>query len=106
MTLQRESAPRPDGDSAVIVELYTSAFCGACHAARSVLERVAELVPSVEIRELDVAFRPVDAEAAGIRMTPTVVVRRGNGDVVFRAEGAPSLPQALAALALAMPPVP
>ncbi|PPG16903.1 hypothetical protein C5C74_11480, partial [Rathayibacter sp. AY1E8] len=72
----------------MIVELYTSAFCGACHAARSVLERAAELVPAAEIRERDVAFHPVEAEAAGIRSTPTVVVRDTAGEVVFRAEGA------------------
>ncbi|PPG23912.1 thioredoxin, partial [Rathayibacter sp. AY1E8] len=48
-------------------------------------------------------FHPVEAEAAGIRSTPTVVVRDTAGEVVFRAEGAPSLPQALAALALALP---
>ncbi|AND15180.1 thioredoxin [Rathayibacter tritici] len=87
----------------MIVEFYTSAFCGACHAARSVLERAAELVPAAEIREYDVAFHPVEAEAADIRSTPTVVVRDSTGDIVFRAEGAPSLPQALAALALALP---
>ncbi|WP_249028160.1 hypothetical protein [Rathayibacter tritici] len=49
------------------------------------------------------AFHPVEAEAADIRSTPTVVVRDSTGDIVFRAEGAPSLPQALAALALALP---
>ncbi|QHC65120.1 glutaredoxin domain-containing protein [Rathayibacter oskolensis] len=89
----------------MIIELYTSAFCGACHAARAVLERAVELVPSAEIRELDVAFHPVEAEAAGVRSTPTVVVRSAEGTAVFRAEGAPSLPQALSALALALPPV-
>lgn len=87
----------------MIVEFYTSAFCGACHAARSVLERASELVPAVEIRECDVAFDPSAAEAAAIRSTPTVIVRRSDGDVVFRAEGVPSLPQALTALALAVP---
>lgn len=87
----------------MIVEFYTSAFCGACHAARSVLERASELVPAAEIREFDVAFRPAAAEAAAIRSTPTVIVRSNDGEVVFRAEGAPSLPQALTALALAVP---
>ncbi|SMH49224.1 Glutaredoxin [Rathayibacter oskolensis] len=87
----------------MIVELYTSAFCGACHAARSVLERAAELVPAAEIREFDVAFESSRAETAGIRSTPTVIVRGSAGEPVFRAEGAPSLPQALSALALALP---
>ncbi|KQQ06096.1 MULTISPECIES: glutaredoxin family protein [unclassified Rathayibacter] len=89
----------------MIIELYTSAFCGACNAARSVLERAAELVPSAEIRESDVAFHPAEAEVADIRSTPTVIVRNAEGTAVFRAEGAPSLPQALSALALALPAV-
>ncbi|WP_367948669.1 thioredoxin family protein [Rathayibacter sp. VKM Ac-2857] len=93
---------QPGVVSPVIVELYTSAFCGACNAARSVLERAAELVPAAEIREFDVAFAPDAAEAADIRSTPTVVVRDADGRAVFRAEGAPSLPQALSALALAV----
>lgn len=87
----------------MIVELYTSAFCGACHAARAVLERAVELVPAAELREYDVAFRPDEAEAEHIRSTPTVVVRAADGRAVFRAEGAPSLPQALSALARAVP---
>jgi len=87
----------------VIVELYSSAFCGACHAARAVLEHAVELVPAAELREYDVAFRPDEAEAEDIRSTPTVVVRTADGRAVFRAEGAPSLPQALAALARALP---
>ncbi|MWV48202.1 thioredoxin [Rathayibacter sp. VKM Ac-2803] len=87
----------------MIIELYTSAFCGACNAARAVLERAAELVPSAEIHEFDVAFHPGRAEAADIRSTPTVVVLDAEGAAVFRAEGAPSLPQALSALALALP---
>ncbi|QHC56849.1 thioredoxin [Rathayibacter tanaceti] len=87
----------------MIVELYTSAFCGDCHTARSVLDRAAELVPAAEIREFDVAFHPVQAEAADVRSTPTIVVRDSAGAGVFRAEGAPTLPQALTALALALP---
>ena len=87
----------------MIVELYSSAFCGACHAARAVLEHAVELVPAAELREYDVAFRANLAEAEDVRSTPTVVVRSDDGRAVFRAEGAPSLPQALAALARALP---
>ncbi|NQX13980.1 thioredoxin family protein [Microbacteriaceae bacterium VKM Ac-2855] len=86
----------------MIVELYTSAFCGPCHAARAVLGEAARLVPDARIAEFDVAFASEQAEAAGIRSTPTVIVRRENGEQVFRAEGAPTLSQALSAFARAL----
>lgn len=86
----------------MIVELYSSAFCGACHAARAVLGEAARLVPQARLSEYDVAFASERAEAADIRVTPTVIVRRADGEQVFRAEGAPSLPQALGAFARAL----
>lgn len=86
----------------MIVELYTSAFCGPCHAARATLAEASRLVPAAEVTEYDVAFAAERAEAAGIRSTPTVIVRRADGEQVFRAEGAPTLAQALGAFATAL----
>lgn len=81
---------------------FSSAFCDPCIQTRSVLSRVTELVPSAVIAELDVARHPAEAERAGIRSTPTVIVLDGADVEVFRAEGAPTLDQVLVALAKAV----
>ena len=69
---------------------------------RSVLVEVEKLVPSATIVELDIAAHSDEAERAGIRSTPTVVVIGSDDSEVFRAEGAPSLNQVLVALAKAV----
>jgi protein-disulfide isomerase len=51
---------------------------------------------------LDVAAHADEAERAGIRSTPTVIVLDAEGAEVFRAEGAPNLDQVLVALAKAV----
>ncbi|MBA8813373.1 thioredoxin domain-containing protein [Frigoribacterium faeni] len=84
------------------LELYTSAFCGPCHAARAVVADARALVPALEVDEADVAARPDQAEARDIRSTPTIVVTRDDGEVVFRAAGVPSLDKLLGAMALAV----
>jgi protein-disulfide isomerase len=86
----------------VIVDLYTSAFCEPCHLTRAVLADAARLVPSAEIVERDVVKNEAQAEVDDIRVTPTVIVRSADGVEVFRAEGVPSLPQVLTALAKAL----
>lgn len=82
--------------------LYTSAFCAPCMQARSVLAEVATLVPGAIVEERDVAFRTDEAEADGIRSTPTVIISREDGTEVFRAAGAPTLNQVLVAAAKAV----
>ena len=86
----------------MIVDLYSSSFCAACSATRSVLEEAARLVPTAEIVERNIAIAPDAAEADGILSTPTVIVRDSGGAEVFRAEGVPTLPQVLTALAKAV----
>lgn len=81
--------------------LYTSAFCAPCVRARSVLGQARALLPAAQIIEVDVLSHLEEAEAAGITSTPTLVVSRG-GNEVFRATGVPSVPQLLAAAALAL----
>ena len=71
-------------------------------ATRAVLAEVATLVPSARIAELDVARDTDEAERAGIRLTPTVVVLAEDGKEVFRAEGVPTVNQVLVALAKAV----
>lgn len=89
-------------DSTVIVDLYTSAFCEPCHLTRAVLADAARLVPAAEIVERDVVAFESRAEVDGILVTPTVIVRSSDGTEVFRAQGVPTLPQVLTALAKAV----
>ncbi|MET4051346.1 thioredoxin 1 [Frigoribacterium sp. PvP054] len=84
------------------LELYTSAFCGPCHAARAVVAEARALVPSLVVDEADVAARPEQAERRDVRSTPTLVVTRDDGEVVFRSPGVPTLDRLLGALALAV----
>jgi protein-disulfide isomerase len=68
---------------------------------RAVLESASRLVPAATIAELDVARDSAEAERAGIRFTPTIVVLDDHKKEVFRAEGVPTLNQVLVALAKA-----
>jgi thiol-disulfide isomerase/thioredoxin len=78
---------------------FSSSFCDPCIQTRGVLKQVAMLLPSVKIAELDVAADNSQAEKAGIRSTPTIVVTSDDGTEVFRAEGVPTVNQVLVALA-------
>jgi thiol-disulfide isomerase/thioredoxin len=82
--------------------LFSSSFCDPCIATRAVIAQVPALVPSAVIAELDVALHPDEAERAGIRSTPTVIVTNDDGLEVFRAEGVPTLNHVLVALAKAV----
>jgi thioredoxin 1 len=86
----------------VIVDLYSSSFCGACTATRAVLDEAARLVPAARVVERNVASDPDAAAAEEIASTPTVIVRRDDGAEVFRAEGVPTIDRVLGALALAV----
>jgi thioredoxin 1 len=69
---------------------------------RAVVEDVRRLVPAAVIRELDVARDEDEAREAGIRSTPTIIVRSDDGSEVFRAAGIPTVNQVLVALAKAV----
>jgi protein-disulfide isomerase len=86
----------------VQVLFFSSAFCDPCIQTRAVLDAASKLVPTAKIAELDVATDASEAERAGIRSTPTVIVLDAEGSEVFRAEGAPTLNQVLVALARAV----
>jgi len=81
---------------------FSSAFCEPCMQTRAVLAEVERLVPQASVRELDVARDVVEAEADGIRITPTVIIRDAAGVEVFRATGVPTLAQVLVAAAKAL----
>ncbi len=81
---------------------FSSSFCEPCAVTRNVLAEVSELVPGAGIAELDVASFADEAERAGIRSTPTIVIVDDGGIEVFRAEGVPTVNQVLVALARAV----
>ncbi|HSP53524.1 MAG TPA: thioredoxin family protein [Cryobacterium sp.] len=81
---------------------FSSAFCEPCMQTRAVLAEVERLVPQATVRELDVARDAPEAEAEGIRITPTVIIRDAAGVEVFRATGVPTLSQVLVAAAKAI----
>ncbi|MEK6311711.1 MAG: thioredoxin domain-containing protein [Curtobacterium sp.] len=84
------------------LDLWTSAFCAPCAAARRVAAHATALVPVLTVVERDVASRPDDAERLGIRSTPTIIVRREDGTEVFRSTGVPTRDQLLVAVAKAL----
>lgn len=84
------------------LDLWTSAFCAPCAAARRVAADAARIVPGLVLTERDVAAHPDDAEGLGIRSTPTIIVRRSDGAEVFRSPGVPSRDQLLLAVARAV----
>lgn len=81
---------------------FSSNFCEPCMVTRGVLLQIAGLVPAARIAELDVVRDAEEAEKAGIRNTPTVIVVKDDGTEVFRAEGVPTVNQVLVALARAV----
>jgi hypothetical protein len=86
----------------VELELYTSAFCGACAHARAVLAQAERLIPDATVTEFDVVRHEDRAVAEDITATPTVIVRDAGGAEVFRASGAPTLAQVIVAAAKAV----
>ncbi len=92
----------PSERAAVELTLFSSSFCEPCSQTRAVLAEVERLVPQATVRELDVANDNAEAEANGIRSTPTVIVKDEEGREVFRAFGVPTLAQVLVAAAKAL----
>ena len=82
----------------MVLELYTQPFCAPCVRARQVVRRVAELVPALEVREVDVVAQWQLGRELGISSTP--VIRLLDEDrQLLRAESAPTVDQLLAAVA-------
>ncbi|OUZ07473.1 hypothetical protein BHE97_16835 [Aeromicrobium sp. PE09-221] len=92
---------RRPGETATLVQ-FSSAFCQPCRATRAVLAQVAELVPGVEVVEVDAEAHLELVREWGVLRTPTVFVLDSSGRLVRRASGAPSRDQVLAAVAEAI----
>jgi thiol-disulfide isomerase/thioredoxin len=78
---------------------FSSAFCAPCRATRRVLGEVAAAVPGVEHVEVDAEHHLELVRRLGVLRTPTTLVLDEHGREVTRAQGPPSKPQVIAALA-------
>lgn len=87
------------GERATLVQ-FSSAFCAPCRATRRILEEVAGVVPGVTHVEIDAEHHLELVRRLGIMRTPTTLVLDGEGREVSRAQGQPTKPQVLSALAL------
>ena len=97
------SSQPPTGVAArVQVDLWTSAFCAPCAAARRVVGDAGRLVPGLDVVERDAAAHPDEVERLGIRSTPTIIVRRDDGAEAFRSSGVPTRDQLFVALTRAL----
>ncbi|WP_117213316.1 TlpA family protein disulfide reductase [Allorhizocola rhizosphaerae] len=77
---------------------FSSAFCAPCRTTRVVCAEVARTTPGVTHVEVDAESHLAQVRELGIRRTPTVLIVSPTGEVIRRAEGAPTLAQLRAAL--------
>jgi thiol-disulfide isomerase/thioredoxin len=89
------------GERATLLQ-FSSAFCAPCRATRSVLGRVAEVVPGVAHVEVDAESHLDLVRRLDIRRTPTTVVLDAAGREVRRATGVPRNDEVLGVLSEAV----
>ena len=85
------------GERATLVH-FSTAFCAPCRATRQVLAQVSEVVPGVELAEVDAESHLDLVRRLDIRRTPTVLVVDAEGRIRTRASGQPRKADVLAAL--------
>jgi len=66
---------------------YEASWCGPCRAWEPVIQRLAESY-GLELVHVDVDEHPDQAEAAGVRGLPTVVLEDHDGEELARTTGA------------------
>lgn len=86
------------GERATLLQ-FSSAFCAPCRATRRLLTEVAQVVSGVEHVEIDAEHHLDLVRRLGVMRTPTTLVLDASGREVTRAQGVPTKPQVLAALA-------
>jgi thiol-disulfide isomerase/thioredoxin len=89
------------GEQATLLQ-FSSAFCAPCRATRRVLGDVASATPGVVHIEVDAEHHLDVVRRLGILRTPTTLVLSEHGVEVTRAMGAPTRPQVLSAVGLAL----
>jgi thiol-disulfide isomerase/thioredoxin len=92
---------QPLGERATLLQ-FSSAFCAPCRTARSVLRRVADVVPGVAHVEVDAESHLDLVRRLDIRRTPTTLVLDGRGREIRRATGVPRNDEVLDVLAEAI----
>lgn len=82
------------------LELYTQPFCAPCVSTRRQVHRAQQLLPELEVEEINVVEQVQRGEALGITATPVIRLLI-DGQEKFRGEQPPTLNQLLAAIARA-----
>ncbi|MFJ2619411.1 glutaredoxin family protein [Glutamicibacter sp. NPDC087344] len=82
------------------LELYSQPFCAPCVSTRQVVHRAQQLLPTLEVEEINVVEQVARGEALGITSTP-VIRLMVDGQQKFRGEQPPTLNQLLTAIAQA-----
>lgn len=82
------------------LELYTQPFCAPCVRTRLTVARIKELLPALEVEEINVVEQVTRGEEMGITSTPVIRLLQ-QGTEKFRASEAPTFNQLLTAIAAA-----
>ncbi|KWR69610.1 MULTISPECIES: glutaredoxin family protein [Glutamicibacter] len=80
------------------LELYTQPFCAPCVRTRQTVARVQELLPALEVEEINVVEQVARGEELGITSTPVIRLLQ-DGTEKFRASETPTINQLLTAIA-------
>lgn len=80
------------------LELYTQPFCAPCVSARHIVARAQELLPALEVEEINVVEQVGRGQQLGVNHTPMIRLLHGEEEK-FRASDTPTLQQLLAAIA-------
>lgn len=86
------------GERATLLQ-FSSAFCAPCRVTRRVLDEVAAVSEGVLHVEVDAEHHLDLVRTLGILRTPTTLILDARGRELTRAQGAPTKPQVVAALA-------
>lgn len=82
------------------LELYTQPFCAPCVRTRQTVARAKELLPALEVEEINVVEQVERGKELGISSTPVIRLLDA-GTEKFRASETPTLHQLLSAIAQA-----
>ena len=80
------------------LELYTQPFCAPCVRTRLAVARVQELLPALEVEEINVVEQVERGEEMGITSTPVIRLLQ-EGTEKFCASQTPTINQLLSAIA-------
>lgn len=80
------------------LELYTQPFCAPCVRTRQIVQRAQELLPFLEVEEVNVVEQVARGQDLGVNSTPMIRLLV-QGEEKFRASDTPTLQQLLAVIA-------